>query len=168
MRCTGNNLQPFLTKVLRYSIGLRLKRSYLIGNLMLIVQIGSFLLLIASGQTVFSILNTTFSQGGSAPIEVDPITKLATISFIIEPNNSGYLESHVTISVRMISDQQSITESNTTTFSLQPGATKKTTLILKISSDKLQQYTIGGAKLELTTDIRTLNNLVGLEYKVLI
>jgi len=135
---------------------------------MLIVQIGSFLLLIASGQTVFSILNTTFSQGGSAPIEVDPITKLATISFIIEPSNSGYLESRVTISVRMISDQQSVTESNTTTFSLQPGATKKTTLILKISSDKLQQYTIGGAKLELTTDIRTLNNLVGLEYKVLI
>ena len=135
---------------------------------MLVVQIGSFLLLIASGQTIFSILNTTFSQGGSAPIEVDPITKIATISFIIEPNNTGYLESHVTISVRMISDQQSITESNTTTFSLQPGATKKTTLILKISSDKLQQYTIGGAKLELTTDIRTLNNLVGLEYKVLI
>jgi hypothetical protein len=135
---------------------------------MFVVQIGSFLLLIASGQTIFSILNTTFSQGGSAPIEVDPKTKIATISFIIEPNNTGYLESRVTISVRMISDQQSITEANTTTFSLQPGATKKTTLILKISSDKLQQYTTGGAKLELTTDIRTLNNLVGLEYKVLI
>lgn len=134
---------------------------------MLVVQMGSFLFLLASGQTIFSILNTTFSQGGTATIEVDPNTKIATISFVLEPNNSGYLESRVTISVRMISDL-SITEANTTTFTLQPGATKKTTLVLKLSSAKLQQYTAGEAKLELTTNIRTLNNLVGLEYKVLI
>ena len=135
---------------------------------MLVVQMGSLLLLLASGQTIFSILNTTFSQGGTAPIEVDPNTKIATISFVIEPNNSGYLESRVTISVKMVSDLQSITDTNTTTFTLQPGTTKKTILVLKLSSDNLQQYTTGEAKLELTTNIRTLNNLVGLEYKVLI
>jgi hypothetical protein len=135
---------------------------------MLVVQMGSLLLLLASGQTIFSILNTTFSRGGTAPIEVDPNTKIATISFEIEPNNSGYLESCVTISVRMISDLQSLTETNTTTFTLEPGSTKKTILTLKLSSDNLQQYTIGEAKLELTTNIRTLNNLVGLEYRVLI
>lgn len=135
---------------------------------MLVVQMGSLLLLLASGQTIFSILNTTFSRGGTAPIEVDPNTKIATISFEIEPNNSGYLESRVTISVRMISDLQSITKTNTTTFTLEPGATKKAILVLKLSSDNLQQYTIGLAKLELTTNIRTLNNLVGLEYTVII
>jgi hypothetical protein len=142
------------------------KTSKIISVLVIVLQVGGFVLFAACGQTIFSILTTSFQQGGQVPFSLDPKTNIATLMFTLEPQNCGYLESKVTLGVRVTSDTMTLTEGNSTTITLPPGASKKTTLVLKIPYERLQLYSEGRGSLELTANVQTLYGLASMDYRM--
>ena len=142
-----------------------LKTSKKLLIIIIILEVTSFTLFLITGQVVYSVLNSTFSQSGEIPVKIDEKTNIATLIFNLEPRNDGYISSRTVIGISFTTETGE-SYRNTTMISLQPFTKQIVTLTLKLPAVDLNLYSNGKGSLELSTDINTLNDLIGMNYKV--
>ncbi len=141
-----------------------MKASRALGFVVLILEVASIGLFLVCGQTIFSIMGTVASGGGELPIVEDPQTQTATLTFTFTPRNTGLLAVNLDVGFGLTMTDGSFTTKNTTTVSLQPGAGTDVSLSLKVPMAVLQEYSNAGGTFDIYTSIRTLNDVVRLDF----
>lgn len=143
-----------------------MKASRALGIVILILEVASVGLFLVCGQTIFSIMGTVTPGGGELPVVEDPQTQTATLTFTFTPRNTGMLAANVEVGFGLTTTDGSFETKNTTTVSLQPGAGREVPLSIRVPLTVLQDYSNAGGTLDIYTSIRTLNDLVRLDYNV--
>jgi hypothetical protein len=141
-----------------------LKTSQLLGTVLIILEIASIGLFLVCGQTIFSLLSTVTGGGGTIPIDVDQQSQIATLTFTFAPRNDGLIPANVDVGFGITITNGSYTVKNMTTINLPPGTQREAILTIKVPLEKLQAYADAKGTLDIYTSIRTLNDLVRLEY----
>ena len=142
-----------------------MKTSRLLGVALIILEVAGIALFLVCGQTTFSLLETVMPNGsGEIPISVDQQTQIATLTFTFTPRNSGLIAANVNVGFGVTLTDGSFTVKNATTIYLPPGAEKDVSLTIRVPVDKLQAYADAKGTLDIYTSIRTLNDLVRLDY----
>lgn len=143
-----------------------LKTSRALGFVILILELASVGLFLVCGQTIFSIMGTATPGGGELPVLEDQETQTALITFTFTPRNTGLLAANLEMGFGMTITDGSFDTKNTTTVNIQPGAGREVSLSIRVPIEVLQRYANGGGTLDIYTSIRTLNDIVGLNYNV--
>ena len=140
---------------------LLLKAVKVIGALLIIVQIMSVLAFGLSFHTVTSILMTTLS-GEPVQLEMrfDPSGKGEMVVELL-PSNQGFLDVDMTLKVGAIDRFGEYIAVNSTLAHLSAGDNRVLSLILQISSEDYVRL-VEESSVEVTVDLRTLYNLVGI------
>jgi hypothetical protein len=140
-----------------------LKTSQLLGVVLIILEFTSIALFLVCGQTIFSVLGTV-TGGGEIPVVVDDKTNIATLTFTFTPKNGGLIAANVNLGFGVTLTDGSFSVKNETTVSLPPGTQQNISLKIKVPVEKLQEYTNAKGTLDIYTSIRTLNDLVKMDY----
>ena len=141
-----------------------MKTSQILGIVLIILEITSVALFLVCGQTIFSLLGTVAGEGGEIPVIVDQKTQIATLTFTFTPKNSGLIAANVIMGFGITLTDGSFSVKNQTTVSLPPGTQQSVSLNIKVPVEKLQEYADAKGTLNIYTSIRTLNDLVKLDY----
>jgi len=141
-----------------------LKTSRLLGVALIVLEVAGVALFLVSGQTIFSLLGTMTPSGGEIPVEVDEQTQIATLTFTFTPRNSGLIAANVNVGFGVTLTDGSYSAKNTTGVYLPPGTQKNVSLTIKVPVEKLREYADAKGTLDINTSIRTLNDLVRIDY----
>jgi hypothetical protein len=144
-----------------------LKTSRLLGALLIVIEVASVALFLLCGQTIFTLLSTMTPRGSEVPVVVDEKTGVATITFTFTPRNGGYLAATVDVGFGVTLTDGSYSVKNTTSIYLPPGVEKDVSLSIHVPVEKLKEYADAKGTLDVYTSIRTLNDLVRLDYNAL-
>jgi hypothetical protein len=140
-----------------------LKISQLLSVVLIILEVTSVALFLVCGQTIFSVLGIVAS-GGEIPVVVDDQTNIATLTFTFTPKNGGLIAANVNVGFGVTLSDGSFSVKNETTVRLSPGTQQNIILKIKVPVDKLQEYANAKGTLHIYTSIRTLNDLVKMDY----
>jgi hypothetical protein len=143
-----------------------LRNSKILGYILVVVNLASFVVFGLTAHTIIGVLSSSSPMGSESPVIIDASTKLARVSFEMQPKNSGFLEAEVTLGVRIVTSETSLEPGEETSFKLAPGESRKVTLTLTVPEEKLRLYSEGKGSLELATGVKTLYNLARMDYKV--
>ncbi len=143
-----------------------MKASRALGIVILILEVASVGLFLVCGQTIFSIMGTVTPRGGELPVVEDHQTQTAMLTFTFTPRNTGMLAANVEVGFGLTMTDGSFETMNTTTVSLQPGAERELSLSIRVPLAALQEYSNSGGTLDIYTSIKTLNDIVRLDYYV--
>ena len=142
-----------------------MKTSQLLGAVLIILEVASVALFLICGQTMFSLMGTVApSGGGEIPVVVDEQTQIATLTFKCTPENRGFIAASVNIGFCVTLIDGSYSAKNTTKVYLPSGTQEDVSLTIKVPVEKLREYTDAKGTLDVYTSIRTLNDLVRLDY----
>jgi hypothetical protein len=141
-----------------------LKTSRLLGVALIVLEVAGVALFLVSGQTIFSLLGTMTPSGGEIPVEVDEQTQIATLTFTFTPRNSGLIAANVNVGFGVTLTDGSYSAKNTTGVYLPPGTQENVSLTIKVPVEKLREYADAKGTLDIYTSIRTLNDLVRIDY----
>ena len=141
-----------------------MKTSRLLGVALIVLEVAGVALFLVSGQTIFSLLGTMTPSGGEIPVEVDEQTQIATLTFTFTPRNSGLIAANVNVGFGVTLTDGSYSAKNTTGVYLPPGTQKNVSLTIKVPVEKLREYADAKGTLDIYTSIRTLNDLVRIDY----
>jgi hypothetical protein len=141
-----------------------LKTSRLLGVVLIVLEFTSVALFLVCGQTIFSLLGTVAGGGGEIPVVVDQQTQIATLTFTFTPKNGGLIAANINVGFGVTLTDGSFSVKNQTTISLPSGTQQSVSLNIKVPVDKLQEYANAKGTLDIYTSIRTLNDLVKLDY----
>ncbi|MCX6649679.1 MAG: hypothetical protein NTV61_09895 [Candidatus Bathyarchaeota archaeon] len=141
-----------------------MKTSKLLGVALIVLEVASVALFLVCGQTIFSLLGTVTPGGGEIPVSIDQQTQIATLTFTFTPRNSGLIAANVNVGFGVTLTDGSYSVKNTTTVNLPPGTQEAISLTIKVPVEKLQEYANAKGTLDIYTSIRTLNDLVKLDY----
>lgn len=142
-----------------------MKKSRLLGAALIVLEVAEVVLFLLCGQTIFSLMGTvTPSGGGEIPVVINQQTKVATLTFTFTPRNSGLLAARVDVGFGVTLKDGSYSAKNMTSVYLPPGAQASVSLTINVPMEKLQEYTEAKGTLDIYTSIRTLNDLVRLDY----
>ena len=140
-----------------------MKTSQLLGAVLIILEVASVALFLICGQTMFSLMGTV-TPSGEIPVVVDEQTQIATLTFKCTPENRGFIAASVNIGFGVTLIDGSYSAKNTTKVYLPSGTQEDVSLTIKVPVDKLREYTDAKGTLDVYTSIRTLNDLVRLDY----
>jgi hypothetical protein len=87
-----------------------------------------------------------------------------TLTFKCTPENRGFIAASVNIGFGVTLKDGSYSTKNTTKVYLPSGTQEDVILTIKVPIDKLREYTDAKGTLDVYTSIRTLNDLVRLDY----
>jgi hypothetical protein len=141
-----------------------LKTSQLLSVVLIIIEVTSVALFLVCGQTIFSVMGTVAGGGGVIPVVVDDKMNIATLTFKFTPKNGGLIAANVNVGFGVTLTDGSFSVKNETTVSLPPGSQQNISLKIKVPVDKLQEYANAKGTLDIYTSIRTLNDLVRMDY----
>ena len=141
-----------------------MKTSSVLGAVLLILELGSVALFLVCGQTIFSLLGTVTGGGGEIPVVIDNEAQVATLTFTFAPRNGGLLAAIVGVGFGVTFTDGSYSVKNSTTVYLPPGEGEEVSLSIKVPLDKLQEYADANGTLDIYTSIKTLNDIVRLDY----
>jgi hypothetical protein len=137
-----------------------MKASKTLGVIITVVQILSFVALVAGMHTIIGILNTTLPTGQQViqPEMGDPVV----IPFTFHPRNEGFLEATLTISLSLMAGVDQILATDSAIVTIPPGSTTPVDLELSIP---LNQYQNTMSELDLMSwmvdvKVTTLFNLI--------
>lgn len=142
-----------------------MKTSRLLGAALIVLEVAGVVLFLLCGQTIYSLMGTvTPSGGGEIPVVINPHTNVATLTFTFTPRNGGLLAARVDVGFGVTLKDGSYSAKNMTSVYLPPGAQDSVSLTINVPVEKLQEYAEAKGTLDIYTSIRTLNDLVRLDY----
>ncbi len=141
-----------------------MKVSRALGIILIILEVISVGLFLVCGQTVFSIIRSVTPPGGQIPVIEDQQTQTATMTFTFTPRNTGLLAVNLDVGFGLTLTDGSYAVKNTTWIYVPPGVEKDVSLSLRVPLSVLQTYSNTGGTFDIYTSIKTLNDLVRLDY----
>jgi hypothetical protein len=146
-----------------------LKTTKIIGLLILIAQIGSLVAFGLSIYSIYRVLTSTFSGGLGFEMGFDEATGAGTLQLEVAPQNLGYLDTGVTLGLKLLDGDGVPVASDTTSVTLIPGGSETISLVLEVSQEDYERIALEGeSSIELSVSLRTLFDLVGISDTITI
>jgi len=143
-----------------------MKASRVLGIVILILEVASLGLFLICGQTIFSIMGTATPGGGELPVVEDPQSQTAILTFTFTPRNTGMLTANVEVGLGLTMNDGSFETMNKTTANLKPGVGRNVSLSIRVPLEALREYSNAGGTLDIFTSIKTLYDIIRLDYIV--
>ena len=125
-----------------------------------IIQVGTLLLFVLAGYTIYSVLSTVSTDSAQIQIQADISTGYATISFRSTPTNSGPLNTKLTMALYFESPTGLKIANTSESVELGPGVRQVLSLSLKVRMKDLEGFNnADGSFLGLIMEIKTLEYL---------
>lgn len=129
-----------------------MKASKIVGLLITVVQLAGTVAMVLGLYTMVSVFSTAIPQGNEViDLEVDgPIV----IPFAVVPNNPGYLDAELSISLSLVVDGDNEVASDSAEITIPAQSQIPVELELTLSQDMAAEYLVEGADVEWVIDMR--------------